>query len=101
MEREKGLKDKVGNVWFLASEEVGCVERKDAERVEEGLSGLNLSGTAREAMPERYDGHEGEGTERENKDRRVWVRSVKVRTLSKDQGWSSSNQQSYGEPRLL
>lgn len=79
---DRGLKDREGNVWFLASEEVGCVG--DPEGVAEGMQGLRVG--------ETDDQSEG----RDRKGKKVWVTSIKVKTLSKDQGWSTSNQQSYG-----
>jgi hypothetical protein len=86
-ERHGGLKDTNGNVWFLASERVGCMETHDPvmERVDEDI--VKSAKSEAEGSQARRDAQER---------RKVYLRQIHVRTLSKDQGWSTSNTESYG-----
>lgn len=85
-----GLKDKVGEVWVLASERVGCCEMHDPvmDRLE--------AKRARSKRDNKEKQDEGE-EKAEESGRKGWIRKITVRTLSKDQGWSTSNSTSYGQ----
>ena len=96
------LKDGIdGEVWYLASEPVGCDESSLNSRAD---GGINLrspgKGDRRDnekiAYEERDEDHE-EGSD--DQDGKCWLRGLVVETLSKDQGWSSAvsaNPKLYG-----
>jgi len=116
---EGGLKEGDGTCWILVSEPVGCVEKRHAEKIRAGMerdkaekagekveqrseAGESEDDTWEKVRRVGSDGlSEGEGEQEEPK-AKGWLRRVKIHTLSRDQGWSSSGQQFYGQlPRLI
>ncbi len=102
-ERKKGLKDGQGDTWYLVSEPVGCVEGHDP--VLDKIEALSLERSDDgQGVEEVEVGGKGKQVEKGEKQeetrnapsRKLWVREITVKTLSKDQGWSSSNHEHYG-----
>jgi hypothetical protein len=85
-----GLKDRDGEVWYLCSAPLGCVER----------------------LPSSHSGEAAAiSSQVENKEAVVqgatplpqgwWARKVIIETMSRDQGWSSNNPKYYGQSAAL
>ena len=90
-----GLRDQDGEVWYLVSDPIGCVERyAAAPTVVEPPTSAQVDG-------ENGEDASGEASGEGNDERKGWLRRVKVTTLSKDQGWSTSNTQHYGQSHLI
>jgi hypothetical protein len=116
---EGGLRESEGDCWILCSGEIGCVEEWDPvldrlqREEEEGQEGVDLqprdAGVSRPGQTQGLTDGPGVGLEdgadvrgpnagATKRERKGWLRQVKVTTDSKDQGWSTSNTEAYGEP---
>lgn len=82
-EEEVGLKDEMGEIWYLVSQEVAC---EDQQR--HGPDHRSVGKGERSVSADK----KGEGTERDQEEEEdgCWVREIVIETLSKDQGWSSA-----------
>ena len=116
---EGGLKEAEGDCWILCSGEIGCVEKWDPvlDRLEKEVEGrgnpeaekgaaagtsehAHAGGTVDEVYTEAVVGPgDAESSEApsDQHGRKGWLRQVKITTDSKDQGWSTSNTEAYGE----
>ena len=124
MGEEGGLRDSDGECWILISEQVGCVEKRHKEKIKAGieLAKLEFERLAEEEKKDvsadeksessdeddeswekvKRENSEGvlseiESEEAEEMEAKGWLRKVKIHTLSRDQGWSNSGHQHYGE----
>jgi hypothetical protein len=110
---EGGLKEAEGDCWILCSGEIGCVEQwdpvldrmeREAEAQEKARKETEPEGSTdgkdwRDGPTrnvETQDAEVGDGRSAKQQ-RKGWLRQVKVTTDSKDQGWSTSNTEAYGE----
>ena len=84
---DSGLKDQEGKLWYLVTEPIGSIQAHAAD--EEAGEGVGL------------DEKEKEQDEEKREKPKAWLKKIVVDTLSKDQGWSSSNRQHYGEQVML
>lgn len=94
----EGLKDKDGNIWVLVSGPVGC-RAGEEETVEEKKPVRDLVLEEQADLDVRVNDaaeETGETTEEEQREEGSWIREIVIETLSKDQGWSSSNPAAYG-----
>jgi len=89
-----GLEDKIGGIWYLVSEEVGCEKSQgianatgrasDDSTSEKPVASVSAD-TKRAA-----DLEEKEDEEEDEEEEGCWIREIVIETLSKDQGWSSA-----------
>jgi hypothetical protein len=111
--QQGGLKDGLGETWYLVSEKVGCVESFDpvldkleglsnVEEVQDGDEG-GVKGkekaketSSRGENENKVEEEAGEAGQSKESKRKGWLRRIVIKTLSKDQGWSSSNPECYG-----
>ena len=84
---DSGLKDQEGKLWYLVTEPIGSIQAHATD--EEAGEGVGL------------DEKEKEQAEEKREKPKAWLKKIVVDTLSKDQGWSSSNRQHYGEQVML
>jgi hypothetical protein len=86
-----GLKDGLGEVWYLVSPPIGCTQRPESPLVQQPQP------ESRNLSTEAGEGDVG-GVEQEGPTK-VWLRRVVLETLSKDQGWSTNDSAHthYGE----
>jgi hypothetical protein len=98
------VKEGVGEMWYLMSEEIGC-ESEYHESEGEGsgmpsdLGGPSSSTGLREKVV-MGEGEEEGNEEKAEEEEGCWLREIVIETLSKDQGWSSAvhaNPALYGE----
>jgi hypothetical protein len=83
-----GLKDEIGQIWYLLSEEVGC-ESSRSHATGSAAAGPDTVGTKMDVkVAKREEGSEDE--EEESEEKGCWLREIVIETLSKDQGWSSA-----------
>jgi hypothetical protein len=81
------LRDEIGQIWYLLSEEVGCESSQNhaagttAAGAGESGSKPDIKKAEKEEEAEEDEGEEGKG---------CWLREIVIETLSKDQGWSSA-----------
>lgn len=91
-ERHLGLEDlkdeRDGEVWYLASEPIGCDESSPSTAGPNRSRGI-LSSEKQEAEENKtmYSGDEDIEDEGEARSK-CWLRGMVIETLSKDQGWS-------------
>ncbi|GFZ47924.1 hypothetical protein JCM24511_05671 [Saitozyma sp. JCM 24511] len=93
-----GLKDRDGEVWYLCSAPLGCVEH-DVERPEdvEGYAdGSSREEKGKERIEEEEKGGPAGGEDDAETASGWWAREIVVETLSRDQGWSSGDPRCYG-----
>lgn len=98
----EGLKDGDGNVWVLVSGPVGCREgegeEEDGEGIGTGKRGEMSITSKRGVAGSSGDDADGEigGYSGDDKQEGSWLREIVIETLSKDQGWSSTDPAAYG-----
>jgi hypothetical protein len=79
------LKDEMGEIWYLLSEEVGCESSQ-----KEGQTVTASSGEGSGVSTLGVNKGNREKEEEEEEEEGCWVREIVIETLSKDQGWSSA-----------
>jgi hypothetical protein len=92
------LRDEIGQIWYLLSEEVGC-ENSPSHVTGTTPAGPDVGGSKLDvkSSEKEEEGEEDEGEEEKG----CWLREIVIETLSKDQGWSSAvtaNPALYGVP---
>jgi hypothetical protein len=93
------LRDEIGQIWYLLSEEVGC-ERSQSHATGTTPAGPEVGGTKLDVKKAEKEDEAGE-EEEEEEEKGCWLREIVIETLSKDQGWSSAvtaNPALYGMP---
>lgn len=99
-----------GEVWYLASEVIGCDEARSVNLRHTQISSkpsarqVAPSEMARDNVYEDKDKNErllsaGDRNGEDDEKLKCWLRGIVIETLSKDQGWSD-NRQAYGTCRL-
>jgi hypothetical protein len=82
------LRDEIGQIWYLLSEEVGC-ERSQSHATGATSAGPEVGGTKLDVKKAEKEEEAGE-EEGEDEEKGCWLREIVIETLSKDQGWSSA-----------
>lgn len=94
----EGLKDTDGNIWVLVSGPIGC--REGEEEPAEEVSVVAPPSLEKGKAVEVAKGDESAADEEDHEEEHEegsWLREVVIETLSKDQGWSSTDPAAYGE----
>jgi hypothetical protein len=84
------LRDEIGQIWYLLSEEVGC-ESSPSPGAGTSAAGAGEGGSKLDVKEAKViEGTKEAKGEGEEEEKGCWLREIVIETLSKDQGWSSA-----------